>query len=357
VESREREGKTHRLHCVHDGNVKVYWKPFRQSWGRALQQFCYLKKKKKNSSLVPHTRIDENLFVQQLIIEFYRKMLLLSFIAAGIAVGFPWNSLISASDFFDAKIESVSLSTLESYLTLSYLLSNLLTFGALHHPYVKKYDDMPREKLYVKVYFVLNFVSFAFLFVSSWLSEVKNNSIIVPAVLIAVVLGITSAIYQHALFAFAARDAEREIATNSFVFGFAVAGTLASGINLFTRSMAKSSAIYSLGFAMTLLALLCGYASLQMGRSPMRKDSADEEELNNELLEQEIHSNSVVQDLQSSGAAEDNWRVFRFSISTVGVVMASTLMVFPTVIASLKPNTNGTDQNEFTAILFFLFNV
>ena len=269
------------------------------------------------------------------------------FILLGISVGFPWNALLSSTDYYNEQVETSSLSTLEAGLTLTYVSTNLLTFIWLNRPKQER-DDRHLELTYIRIYFIVNLVTFLVLTVSPWLPQKisTNHGLFTAVIIVGGSLGGTSAVYQHACFAIAARINESK--TRDFIFGFAAAGTLASMFTLATRTVANPKFTAFLNFGITELSLLIGLLAFvwQTNHTMIRVEDDSSNDFSSD-------SNLELQ----NQAAPFNKRKLIISLVVIGMIMFGTLLVFPALVASLKPVSFGQDPKEFTSILFLLFNV
>lgn len=256
------------------------------------------------------------------------------FVLFGVAIGFPWNALISSTTFYEHRLGDTSLSTLESALTFAYFGMNLLGYAYLHLCRPAATEDAFR---FITSYFAVNLASFSLMTVSPLLPGVDIFWLVI---VVGAVLGATSALYQHEMFALSARV---EGATQEFVFGFAIAGFLASLCSLLTRSVASAGLTAGLNFGMTLVSLLAATALFIRQKSTyLAVDAGD--------------AAAVVVEDEYVQEDETELPDIRWFLLVLGNVMCGTLMVFPAVVAGIKPTEQSVNAQQFTSILFVLFN-
>lgn len=131
----------------------------------------------------------------------------------------------ASTTYYSATLDpGTSLASLESGLTFAYLGTNLLAFASLHLALPRA----PEDAVSITAYFALNLVAFAALAVSPYVRHCRCTCWCSAS-------AACSALYQHAMFAKSAE--EGPTATTEFVFGFALAGFLASMASLVTRSV------------------------------------------------------------------------------------------------------------------------
>ncbi|KAH9253556.1 hypothetical protein BASA81_008392 [Batrachochytrium salamandrivorans] len=266
------------------------------------------------------------------------------FVLFGVAIGFPWNALISSTTFYEHRLGDMSLSTLESVLTFAYFGMNLLGYAYLH--LCGPGAEMVRtHSRYISSYFAINLVSFSIMTFSPLLPGVDIFWLVV---VVGAVLGASSALYQHEMFAL---SAQVEGATQEFVFGFAIAGFLASLCSLLTRSVASAGLTAGLNFGMTVASLLAAAGLFIRHKSKyMGDDNGD--------VVAVAADNSYLQEDEETGedAEKEDLPDIRWFLLVLGNVMCGTLMVFPAVVAGIKPTEQSVNAQQFTSILFVLFN-
>jgi hypothetical protein len=123
----------------------------------------------------------------------------MNYVFLGIAVGFPWNALISSTDYYATRLITIPLSTFEASLTLVYLSSSLITFMWLNRP-VKEENRNERqlELLFIRSYFALNCLAFLILAFSPWYPSIlsEDRGLFVLVMCVGACLGSSSACYQ-----------------------------------------------------------------------------------------------------------------------------------------------------------------
>ena len=272
----------------------------------------------------------------------------MNFVVQGIAVGFPWNALLSSTDYYREQLnDTASLSTLEAALTLAYVSMNLIAFAWLHRPRREK-ESSHAELGYIRLYFAVNLFTFLVLGISPWLpAQVSTeHGLFGVVVVVSALLGATSAYFQHAIFALAARDGPSR--TRAFLFGFALAGTLASVFALATRSFTDPESTAALNFGVTELCLVLGLITFicRKTKTSLVNEAAvpNSHDVNRDEVEHLVPETV-------------DRKKLRLSLLVVALSMSGSLMVFPALVASLKPVSPGQDPHEFTSLLFLCFNI
>jgi len=280
----------------------------------------------------------------------------MSFVLQGLAAGYPWNALLSSTDYYRKQLnETASLATLEAVLSLTYVTTNLIGFAWLNRPFAVT-ESLSRELGYIRVFYYLNIVTFSLLCVSPWLPRQvsQDHGLFAVVVVAGGILGLTSAFFQHAIFAIAARIGPAM--TRAYLLGFAFAGTLASAAAMITRSFADKKETAAYNFGLTLGCLLIGYLVFACRHT------------SSHVQDQDTPPSSLVDEMDVSAGMEtlnpdiaetkiDSPAGLRKALLVIALALAGTLLVFPALIASFKPVSDNQDVHEFTSILFLFFNL
>jgi len=209
---------------------------------------------------------------------------------------------------------------------------------------------------YVYMYYVINLVLFTFICVTPWFTALPLFEIVIG---ISVLIGFSSAIFQHALLAFAARKGPSS--TQAYILGFALSGAIASAVSA-ALSGKDERLSGTISYALGLIAVILGALSFRYRILP---DAASPSSLGQPLLGSSTRNEG--EDIESTDAscgAHNDVKIvvthaskFYISITIVALAFAGSLCVFPGLIAAFKPHTQTMSDDEYTLMLFLGFNL
>jgi hypothetical protein len=270
-----------------------------------------------------------------------------SFVMVGISCGFPWNAVITASNYLDSVFASRQdlLDSYESAISVSYLGANLLCFIAMR---VLGPPSHRRAMGGFNLFTVFVFSALTITTVSD-LTTGNEDAMFGALVFSALGLGAFSAAFQSAIFALAATRGPG--LTRNITIGFAVAGTLASLLAIATSG---ADARWS-GLCLFLASLVFVAAA---SRIDLHAEDAAYDRLSSSLGA-DIVSDVRVGDDDSMILLEPlvppKRHVLWISLATVGLALGGTLAVFPALVSEFVPR--GAPDSAFVPTLFLLFNI